>query len=81
MQRLSLAVALLIGAASTIKINTTFVSGAYGDEDLSEQLQEIKRQQADDVLLMTGASQVAVAAAKTGSGVRAKWIELPDCAD
>lgn len=40
MQRLSLAVALLIGAASTINLNTNtgFVSGVYGDEDLSEQL-------------------------------------------
>jgi hypothetical protein len=38
MQRLSLAVALLIGAASTINLNTKFVSGVYGDEDLTEQL-------------------------------------------
>jgi len=30
---------------------------------------------------MTGVSSAAVAAAAIGSGVRAKWIELPDCAD
>lgn len=81
MQRLSLAVALLIGAASTININSQFVSGVYGDEDLSEQLKEMKNKQAEDVLLMTGVSSSAAAAAKAGSGVRARWIELPDCQD
>ena len=38
MHRLSLAVPLLIRAASTINLNTKFVSGVYGDEDRSEQL-------------------------------------------
>ena len=82
MQRLSLAVALLIGAASTINLNTKFVSGVYGDEDLSEQLQEIKNKQAEDTsLLMTSVSSSAAAAARAGSGVRARWVELPDCQD
>jgi hypothetical protein len=43
MQKLTYAVALLIGAASTIKINSYFAEGVYGDEDLSEEIRELKR--------------------------------------
>lgn len=78
MQRFSLAVALLIGATDAINLNTNFVNGVYGDEDLSEQLKELKNRQAEDASLLQIS---AAAAAKAGSGVRAKWIELPDCQD
>ena len=81
MQRLSLAVAVLIGATEAINLNTKFVNGVYGDEDLSEQLKELKNKHADDVLLQTSSAVFAQAAAKSGSGVRARWIELPDCQD
>jgi hypothetical protein len=74
-------VAVLIGATEAINLNSRFVNGVYGDEDLSEQLKELKNKHAEDVLLQTSASVSAMAAAKAGSGVRARWIELPDCQD
>lgn len=73
--------ALLIGATEAINLNTKFVNGVYGDEDLSEQLKEIKSKHAEDVLLQTSSQVSALAAAQVGSGVRARWIELPDCQD
>ena len=78
MQRFSLAVALLIGATSAININSQFVDGQYGDENLNNEIKELKKRQAgDESFLQISAS----AAAKVGSGVRAKWTELPDCQD
>lgn len=80
MQRFSLAVALLIGATSAININSQFVDGQYLDENLDNEIKELKKRQAgDDSFLQISSS--AMAAAKAGSGVRARWTELPDCQD
>jgi hypothetical protein len=66
MQKLSLAVAVLIGAVAPVKIN--WAQGLNDDE------LEQERSKFDSFAQTTAAS-----AAKTGSGVRAKWVELPDC--
>lgn len=82
MNRLSYAVALLIGATQAININTSFATGTYGDEDLTAEIRELKKRQADDnefIQLPEHTIAFAQAAAKSGSGVRAKWIELPNC--
>ena len=82
MNRLSYATALLIGAVYTVNVNTRFAAGGYGDEDLSNEIKELKKRQTEDtefIQLKEHTSAFAQAAAKAGSGVRAKWIELPDC--
>ena len=82
MQKLTYAVALLIGATSAMKTNASFAAGVYGDEDLSNEIQELKKRQSDDsefIQLESYQQSFAMAAAKAGSGVRARWIELPDC--
>jgi len=72
----SLAVALLVGATQAVKLR--FAEGLDGNEDLGIEInmntgiygqpQEKNTQQS-----------FAQAAAKAGSGVRAKWVELPTC--
>lgn len=47
MQKLTYAVALLIGAASSINVNTRFAEGVHGDEDLSQEIMELKKRQAE----------------------------------
>ena len=68
MNRLSFAVASLIGAVYTVKINTEFATGSYGDEDLTHEIRELKKRQADDNEFL-----------QLNAGIRAKWIELPEC--
>jgi hypothetical protein len=48
MQKLTYAVALLIGATSAMKTNASFAAGVYGDEDLTNEIQELKKRQSDD---------------------------------
>ena len=68
MNRLSFAVATLIGAVCTVKINTGFAVGTIGDEDLTHEIRELKKRQADDNEFL-----------QLNAGIRAKWIELPNC--
>ena len=71
----------MIGATSAVKINNNFAVGASGEEDLTSELRELKKRHEESAFIQLD-SQVnsfARAAAKSGSGVRARWIELPDC--
>jgi hypothetical protein len=82
MQKLTYAVALFLGAIDAINLNVRFAEGVYGDEDLSAEIKELKQRQADDnefLQLPEHTISFAQAAARSGSGVRARWIELPDC--
>jgi hypothetical protein len=57
---------MLIGAVSTVKIN--WADGLNDDEITDSKFDSF-------------AQTTASAAAKQSSGVRAKWIELPNCQD
>jgi len=68
----TLVLAALLGATSSYRLNQHFATGMNGDEDLGQDIimkgDKFHYQQA-----------LAQAAARQGSGVRARWIELPDC--
>lgn len=68
----TIAIAALLGAINAYQLNQHFATGMNGDEDLGQDIimkgDKFHYQQA-----------LAQAAAAEGSGVRARWIELPDC--
>ena len=59
----TLAIAALIMGSSAVRINERFAEGV---EDVDE-------------IDIPNQAEYAMIAAKEGSGVRARWIELPDC--
>ena len=71
--------AALFGAAYSIQLNSQFATGMNGDEDLAEDI----TMKGDKFHYIQHPPQNVVAfaqaASKSGSGVRARWIELPDC--
>ena len=68
--------ALFFGAASTMQLSHKFATGMNGDEDLAE---DITMKGDKFHYVQNPATSVAQAAAKEGSGVRARWVELKDC--
>jgi hypothetical protein len=68
MNKLSFAVASLIGAVYTVKINTTFATGSFGDEDLTHEIRQLNKKKAEEIEFL-----------QLNTESRAKWIELPNC--
>ena len=71
---MKLAIAALLGAINAYQLNQLqhFATGMNGDEDLGQDI----IMKGDKFHYQQGLAQ---AAAREGSGVRARWIELPDC--
>ena len=73
--------AALLGASQSYKLNHRFATGMNGDEDLGQNIimkgdkYHYNQEPEEKSLVQT----VSFAAAQEGSGVRARWVELPDC--
>jgi len=72
----SLAIFLLLSTASAV--NLKFAEGLDGNEELGLDIHMNEGKLAKDT--PTNVAAFAQAAARSGSGVRARWVELPDCA-
>ena len=72
----TIVLAALLGATSSYRLNQRFATGMNGDEDLG---QDIIMKGDKFHYQQSFAQSTAEAAAMEGSGVRARWIELPDC--
>ena len=66
----------LLGVTSGFRLGHKFATGASGDEDLGQNI--IMKGDKFHYNQNLGQS-TANAAAQEGSGVRARWVELPDC--
>ena len=69
-------IGLLVGAISSMKLN--FATGMNGDEDMAEDI-TMKGDKFHYNQNKAYGIALAQAASRSGSGVRARWIELPDC--
>merc|ERR1712127_396660 len=79
MKQTSFVLAALFGAVNSVQLNQSFATGMNGDEDLAEDI----TMKGDKFHYIQHPPQNVVAfaqaASRSGSGVRARWIELPDC--
>jgi len=79
MKTSAFALAALFGAVNSVQLNQAFATGMNGDEDLAEDI----TMKGDKFHYIQHPPQnivaFAQAASRSGSGVRARWIELPDC--
>jgi len=79
MKTSAFALAALFGAVNSVQLNQAFATGMNGDEDLAEDI----TMKGDKFHYIQHPPQNVVAfaqaASRSGSGVRARWIELPDC--
>ena len=74
----ALVLAILFAGAQGYKLSGTFATGMNGDEDLGEDI-TMKGDKFHYNQRREFQIALAQAASRKQSGVRARWVELPDC--